>query len=39
MLTKGFKDLLAEANAVVDVIAVHDAVDLQGGDEVVFAET
>lgn len=38
MLTKGFKDLLAEANAVVDVIAVHDAVDLQGGDEVVFVD-
>jgi rhodanese-related sulfurtransferase len=38
MLTKGFKDLLAEANAVVDVIAVHDAVDLHGGDEVVFVD-
>ncbi len=38
MLTKGFKDLLAEANAVVDVIAVHDAVDLHGGGEVVFVD-
>jgi rhodanese-related sulfurtransferase len=38
MLTKGFKDLLAEANAVVDVIAVHDAVELQGGGEVVFVD-
>ncbi len=38
MLTKGFKDLLAEANAVVDVIAVHDAVDLHGGDKVVFVD-
>lgn len=38
MLTKGFKDLLAEANAVVDVIAVHDAVDLHGGDGVVFVD-
>jgi len=38
MLTKGFKDLLAEANAVVDVIAVHDAVDLHGDDKVVFVD-
>ena len=38
MLTKGFKDLLAEANAAVDAIAVHDAADLHGGDEVVFVD-
>ena len=38
MLTKGFKDLLAEANAVVDVIAVHDAVNRHIGGDVVFVD-
>ena len=38
MVTKGFKDLLAEANATVDVIAVHDARDLYGRDDVVFVD-
>jgi rhodanese-related sulfurtransferase len=38
VLIKGFKELLAEANAVVDVIAVHDAVELHGGNGVVFVD-
>ncbi len=38
MLTKGFKDLLAEANAVVDVIAVHDAVNRHISGDVVFVD-
>ena len=38
MVTKGFKDLLAEANAVVDVIAVHDAVNRHISGDVVFVD-
>ncbi len=38
MLKKGFKDLLAEANAVVDVIAVHDAVNRHISGDVVFVD-
>ncbi len=38
MLTKGFKDLLAEANAVVDVIAVHEAVNRHISGDVVFVD-
>ena len=38
MPKKGFKDLLAEANAVVDVIAVHDAVNRHITGDVVFVD-
>jgi rhodanese-related sulfurtransferase len=38
MVTKGFKELLAEANAAVDVISAQDAVQLMGRDDVVFID-
>ena len=38
MVKKGFKQMLAEANAVIDSVAVHDALDLLAGDEVVFVD-
>ncbi len=38
MLKKGVKDLLAEANAVVEQISVQDAMKFQFHDEVVFVD-
>jgi len=38
MLTKGFKEMLAEANAEVDAISVEDAKNLVGSDDVVFVD-
>lgn len=38
MLKKGFKDMLAEANATVDVASVHDAKALLGDGDVVFVD-
>ncbi|NIA68873.1 rhodanese-like domain-containing protein [Pelagibius litoralis] len=37
-LAKGFKDLLAEANAVIDVISVHDAEQLLEAADVAFID-
>jgi len=37
-LKKGFKQLLAEANAVIDTIAVHDAFALAGDPSVLFLD-
>ena len=38
MVTKGFRDLMAEANAVIDQISVHDAQALHGAEDVVFVD-
>ena len=38
MLKKGFKDMMAEANAVIDVVSVHDAVARYGDPEVIFID-
>ena len=38
MVKKGFKDMLAEANATVDVVSVHDAVGLHSEGDVVFVD-
>ena len=38
MLKKGFKEMMAEANAVIDVVSVHDAVARHGDPEVVFVD-
>ena len=38
MLNKGFKQLLAEANAVVDSVSVHDALALLNDDSVAFID-
>ena len=38
MLNKGFKQLLAEANAVADSVSVHDALDLLSDEGVVFID-
>ncbi|RMD62150.1 MAG: rhodanese-like domain-containing protein [Alphaproteobacteria bacterium] len=38
MLKKGFKDLLAEANAAVDCISVTTAQELAGRPDVVFVD-
>lgn len=38
MLKKGFKQMLAEANAVVESVSVHDAVPLLEDDSVVFLD-
>ena len=38
MVTKGFRDLMAEANAVIDQISVHDAQAKHGSDDVVFVD-
>ena len=38
MVKKGFKQMLAEANAVIDSVSVHDALDLLAGDEAVFVD-
>jgi rhodanese-related sulfurtransferase len=37
-LKKGFKQMLAEANAVIDTIAVHDALALAGDPSVLFLD-
>lgn len=38
MLSKGFKQLLAEANAAIDTVAVADARRLHGQGDVVFVD-
>jgi len=38
MVTKGFKDMLAEANSEVDAMSIEDAMGLVGNDEVVFVD-
>lgn len=38
MITKGFKAMLADANATIDVVSVHDALNLHGHDDVVFVD-
>ena len=38
MVTKGFKDFLAEANAAIEVVSAQDAVALMGRDDVVFVD-
>lgn len=38
MITKGFKAMLAEANATIDVISTHEAISLYGRDDVVFVD-
>ena len=38
MVTKGFKDFLAEANAAIEVVSAQDAVALLGRDDVVFVD-
>lgn len=38
MVSKGFKDLLAEANAVIDQLSVHDALALQQAGDAVFVD-
>lgn len=37
-MPKGYKDLLAEANAVISAITPAEARDLAGGDDVVFVD-
>ena len=38
MVTKGFKDLMAEANAAIEVVSAQDAAALLGRDDVVFID-
>ncbi len=38
MVTRGFKQMLAEANAVIETISVHDAQALVGNADVVFVD-
>ena len=38
MVNKGFKQLLAEANAVIDSVSVHDALELLAGDQGTFVD-
>jgi len=38
MLKKGFKQLLAEANATIESVSVHDAVPLLDDENVVFLD-
>ena len=38
MTAKGFREMLAEANAVIDVISVHDAMALLGVEDVIFVD-
>lgn len=38
VITKGFKDLLAEANAVVDVVSVREAMDMLEDADVAFID-
>lgn len=37
-LKKGFKQMLADANAIIDTIAVHDALALAGDPSVLFLD-
>ncbi|WP_298425581.1 rhodanese-like domain-containing protein [Rhodoblastus sp.] len=37
-LKKGFKQMLADANAIIDTISVHDALPLVGKKEVLFLD-
>jgi len=37
-LKKGFKQMLAEANAVIETISVHDALGLVGDSSVLFVD-
>ena len=37
-LKKGFKEMLAEANAVIEAISVHAALDLLGDTDVLFVD-
>ena len=38
MVTQGFKDMIASANAVIDTISVHDALPLVSDDNVIFVD-
>jgi len=38
MLPRGFKKLIAEANAVIETVSVHDAIGLVGQGDVVFLD-
>ena len=38
MLKKGFKKMLAEANAMIETVSVHDALALHGSPDVVFID-
>ena len=38
MVTRGFRQMLAEANAVIETISVHDAQALVGDADVVFVD-
>ncbi|MDA1101067.1 MAG: rhodanese-like domain-containing protein [Proteobacteria bacterium] len=38
MLQRGFKQMVAEANAVVEVISVEDGLALVGDDDVIFID-
>lgn len=38
MVSKGFKQLVADANAVIETISVEDAKALHGGDDVIFVD-
>lgn len=38
MLNKGFRQLLAEANALIDSVSVHDALELLAADDAVFID-
>ncbi|MFT6580758.1 MAG: rhodanese-like domain-containing protein [Alphaproteobacteria bacterium] len=38
MITKGYKELLEEANAVIETISVDDATKLHGDDSVTFVD-
>ncbi len=38
MVTRGFKQMLAEANAMIETISVHDAQALVGNADVVFVD-
>lgn len=38
MLKRGFKQLLAEANAAIDTVSVHDALSMVGDQGIVFVD-
>lgn len=38
MVAKGFKQLLTEANAVIDTVSVHDAIEGHGQRGIVFVD-
>jgi len=37
-MSQGFKDMIANANAVIDTVSVHDALPLASDDSVVFVD-